>query len=299
MLNEFQYDISVESPKLLEKKWHLDETTGFLLRQVYGETEKFIYHTHDYYELFLTVSGTITHYVNGLTQIMEPGTLAFIRPSDKHLFVYREEKNYAFINLAFDSEIVDGMVNYLSSAADVYGYLTSAFPPVVKLTTLEKQDFMKRIDDFNVVSNEDVTTKKLKIRSFVLDTFINFFINRSDETPSEIPLWLEITKEKMKKPANFVAGIKRMVEISGKSQEHLSRSLKKYYNTTLSEYINELRLSYAYNLIINTNLKITDICYEAGFGNLASFYTLFQKNYGTSPKNFRKMRATVENDFNH
>ena len=290
MSDKIQHDILKKQPKLLEKKWHLDEETGFLLRQVYGETERFVYHTHEYYELFLTVSGTITHYINGVTQTLEPGCLVFIRPCDKHLFVYREEKNYAFINLALDSEITDGMFNYLNPAKDIPEYLTSPLPPTVRLTTAEKQEFMKKIDDFNIVSKEDTTAKKLKIRSFILDVFINYFINRSGEAQSEqIPLWLEVTREKMKKPANFVAGIKRMVEISGKSQEHLSRSLKKYYNITLSEFVNDLRLNYAVNLITNTNLKITDICYESGFGNIASFYTLFQKSYGESPKKFREI----------
>lgn len=288
MSDKTKHDILKKQPKLLEKKWHLDEETGFLLRQVYGETERFVYHTHEYYELFLTVSGTITHCINGVTQTLEPGCLVFIRPDDKHLFVYREEKNYAFINLALDSEITDRMFNYLNPAKDISEYLTSPLPPTVRLTTAEKQEFMKKIDDFNIVSKEDTTAKKLKIRSFILDVFINYFINRSEKTHSEqVPLWLEVTREKMKKPANFVAGIKRMVEISGKSQEHVSRSLKKYYNITLSEFVNDLRLNYAVNLITNTNLKITDICYESGFGNIASFYTLFQKSYGESPKKFR------------
>lgn len=290
MSDKTQHDILKKQPKLLEKKWHLDEETGFLLRQVYGETERFVYHTHEYYELFLTVSGAITHYINGVTQTLEPGCLVFIRPNDKHLFVYREEKNYAFINLALDSEITERMFNYLNPAKDISEYLTSPLPPTVRLTTAEKQEFMKKIDDFNIVSKEDTTAKKLKIRSFILDVFINYFINRSEKTHSDqVPLWLEVTREKMKKPANFVAGIKRMVEISGKSQEHVSRSLKKYYNITLSEFVNDLRLNYAVNLITNTNLKITDICYESGFGNIASFYTLFQKSYGESPKKFREI----------
>ena len=290
MSDKTQHDILKKQPKLLEKKWHLDEETGFLLRQVYGETERFVYHTHEYYELFLTVSGAITHYINGVTQTLEPGCLVFIRPNDKHLFVYREEKNYAFINLALDSEITERMFNYLNPAKDISEYLTSPLPLTVRLTTAEKQEFMKKIDDFNIVSKEDTTAKKLKIRSFILDVFINYFINRSEKTHSDqVPLWLEVTREKMKKPANFVAGIKRMVEISGKSQEHVSRSLKKYYNITLSEFVNDLRLNYAVNLITNTNLKITDICYESGFGNIASFYTLFQKSYGESPKKFREI----------
>lgn len=290
MLQSILHDIDKKEPKLLQKKWHLDENTGFLLRQVYGETERFVYHTHEYYEFFLTVSGTIIHYINGIVQTLEPGCLVFIRPRDRHLFVYHNEENYAFVNLAIDKEIVDGMLSYISTAKDTSEYLTSPLPPTVRLTTVEKQSFLRKIDGFNAVSQDDIQTKKLKIRSFVLDTFINYFLNRSDKSHSEIPLWLEYAYEKMKKPENFVSGIKRMVEISGKSQEYLSRSIKKHFNITLSEFINELRLNYAVNLITNSNLKITDICYESGFGNISSFYTLFQKSYGMSPQKFRKMR---------
>lgn len=269
------------------KEWHTNPETGFLIRRVYGETERFTYHDHDYYEIFLTVSGTIKHYINGKNQSLVPGCLVFIRPSDKHLYVYQNEKNYEFVNVALDPEIIEGMFSYLKNVTDTAEFITSFLPPTARLTVNEVQSFMKKIDSFNAFQQEDIQSKKLKIRTFLLEVFAKHFINNASETKNEVPLWLDITCDKMKKPENFTVGIKRMVELSGKTQEHLARCVKKYFGVTLSEYINDLRLNYAVNLITSTNLKVTDICYEAGFGNISTFYTLFQNKYGVAPKQFR------------
>ena len=85
----------------------------------------------------------------------------------------------------------------------------------------------------------------------------------------------------------FTEGIDAMVRLSGKSYEHLSRSMKKYKNTTISEYINGIRLNHAANLLIYTNLSITDVGLECGYNNISYFLTCFKKKYGLSPKKFR------------
>ena len=277
----------LSEPKHHKKEWHVNLETGFHIRRVYGETERFTFHDHDYFEIFLTISGTIKHYINGQTQYLEPGCLVFIRPSDKHLYVYQNEKNYEFVNITLDPEVIDGLFIYLNPVINTDTFLNKDLPPVVRLADHDMQSFMKKVDAFNTFQQEDILAQKTKIRTFLLDTFVKFFINYENNTQSETPIWLDIVCEQMKKTENFTIGIKRMVELSGKTQEHLARSMQKYYHVTLSEYINDLRLNYAVNLIKNTNLKITDICYEAGFGNISTFYSVFQQKFNISPKKFR------------
>lgn len=87
---------------------------------------------------------------------------------------------------------------------------------------------------------------------------------------------------------NFSEGINAMVRLSGKSYEHLSRSIKKYKNVTLSDFVNNIRLNHAANLLKYTNLSITDIAIECGYNNVSYFPTCFKKKYGLSPKTFRQ-----------
>ena len=171
------------------------------------------------------------------------------------------------------------MLNFIGEAADTDFLIRDDIPPVVRLTSSEMKSFLKKIDYFYTVDNSDIQQMKLRIRSFLTDTFIKYFLKKAPDDQSDLPLWLEETVEKMKRKENFTIGIQRMTEISGKTQEHLARSVKKYYGVTLSEFINELRINYAVNLILNTNLKMTDICYESGFGNISNFYTNFKRIY--------------------
>ena len=51
---------------------------------------------------------------------------------------------------------------------------------------------------------------------------------------------------------------------------------------------NELRLGYAANLLLSSNLSATDICYECGFCNLSWFYNAFEEKFEMSPIEYRK-----------
>ena len=78
--------------------------------------------------------------------------------------------------------------------------------------------------------------------------------------------------------------------LSGKSREHLSRSIKKYMGVSLSSFINELRLHFVANMLKNSNHDIADIVFESGFGDLSWAAELFRKKYGMTMSQYRKNR---------
>ena len=284
-------NMNTDQPKKLLSGNHTNPDTGFLLRHIYGKTERFVLHTHEFYEIFLTVSGNIIHSVNGHTQTLEPGCLVLMRPDDVHRYIYRNEPDYEFVNLAIDAKIIDSVRAFLNEAADTEFLFHDDIPTVVRLTGSEMRSYLKKIEYFYTEDNSDIQQRKLRIRSFLTDVFIRYFLKKNPDEQSDVPLWLEETMDKMKKKENFTMGIQRMTEISGKTQEHLARCVKKHYGVTLSRFVNELRINYAVNLMLNTNLSITDICYESGFGNISNFYTNFRDIYNMSPKEFRKDKS--------
>ena len=90
--------------KLLKSEYHLDWPEGFRCRFITSDTEKEVLHTHEYYEIFLTLTDRTKHSVNGSVEFLRRGTLVFIRPSDVHSYSH-EQSSYSFINLSFSSEI--------------------------------------------------------------------------------------------------------------------------------------------------------------------------------------------------
>ena len=79
-----------------------------------------------------------------------------------------------------------------------------------------------------------------------------------------------------------------MIELSGKTREHLARTMKKHLGQTSTEYINELRLNYIANMLRITRKGITEIILESGFTSISRAAGLFKEKYGLSMRDFRK-----------
>lgn len=65
--------------------------------------------------------------------------------------------------------------------------------------------------------------------------------------------------------------------------------MKKYYGVTVTEFINDLRLNYAANMLKNSNMSILDICYDCGFDNTSYFHRKFKEKYDVTPLKFRNL----------
>lgn len=61
----------------------------------------------------------------------------------------------------------------------------------------------------------------------------------------------------------------------GLSREHLSRTFKKYIGITFSEYLDNVRLYNAYRDLLNSDYSITEIAFNNGYPNVASFTNKF------------------------
>ncbi|MDO6462069.1 AraC family transcriptional regulator [Granulosicoccaceae sp. 1_MG-2023] len=56
------------------------------------------------------------------------------------------------------------------------------------------------------------------------------------------------------------------------------------------EWVNQYRIAAACDALCNTDLSVTQICYEAGFNSKSSFNTAFRKINGCTPTQYRKQK---------
>jgi signal transduction histidine kinase/ligand-binding sensor domain-containing protein/DNA-binding response OmpR family regulator len=72
----------------------------------------------------------------------------------------------------------------------------------------------------------------------------------------------------------------------GMSRVHLHRKLKELTNQSSRNFIRNIRLSQAAQLMHNKDLSISDIAYAVGFSTLSHFSSSFKEFYGMSPKDY-------------
>lgn len=79
----------------------------------------------------------------------------------------------------------------------------------------------------------------------------------------------------------------------GISQNHLIRLFKQHFGKTPLEYTNNIRVKKAMQMISSMDKNIADIALLCGFGSLSTFYVLFKKQVGLTPKEYRKSNSEI------
>lgn len=251
-------------------------------------------HYHDFFEIFLITKGEAVHKINEKEEIIEEGDLVFIRPDDTHHYEKSDDRNCELINLAFPSTTILKLFDYFGDGFHSDKLLNANYPPRIKLSKIEKEILVSRFEKLNTLKRTNKKKIKTELRILLADIFSRYFIYEEESKNKIIPGWLMKLKSEMEKKENFSAGINKMHELCKRTPEHLSRSFKKYFNESPTDYITNLRLNFAANLLSNSDEDITNIAMDCGFENLSHFYHLFKKRFDASPKEFRsKHQKTI------
>ena len=82
--------------------------------------------------------------------------------------------------------------------------------------------------------------------------------------------------------------LSKLALLIGTNKSYLSRYINQELNTNFNDLINEKRVLYAKELLLNENRNLYDICEISGFNSMSSFYRAFKKFAGTTPNTYDK-----------
>lgn len=269
-----KFDFEIEH---LYENGNVDENMGFLCLYVEGKGRKTRFHEHEFYEFFIALN-SVRHYINGKYDELERGDVVFIKPSDIHGIIYDDREKNDIINFSFSKEIMGKLIGYLDVSQTALDNMENNR---IRLNETETLSMIKKLK--SVMNNENNVT----YGRIILFEMLTKFLGRR-EIENNIPKWFEDMCAQMKKKENFAEGAECMVRLSGKSREYISRCMRKYLNISVTEFLNDLRLSYVASGLISTDAGITELCYEAGFYSTSWFNKIFFKKYGLTPKEMRQ-----------
>lgn len=259
------------------------------------------WHWHYEFQLTYVVRGTISVFFNQQTIDLHEGQGIYINPEVLHMIRDRYDSDAMFISLDVSPKLLTSFPNSVFERSYVKPVFCSSAADAVILDP--GVSWQKKILDEAMRIEQDY-----KSRSFGWELAVS---------SSLYAIWKELVCHLHEGLAEHDAPTadgarmrrnQRIKEILSYIREHFTekitldeiakhlhlstneccRFFKKNMNCTLFEYITEYRLSKSMELLEHTDLPVSQIAYESGFGSSSYFIEKFRKNVGMTPAAFRK-----------
>lgn len=135
---------------------------------------------------------------------------------------------------------------------------------------------------------------ELIIQSLTTQIAISLMRTQSGDYHSPVTLINYSEKQNIKRAADYInanfssdLSLSKIAEIACLSPFHFIRAFKKETGKTPFEYLLEVKLEKAKNLLKIKDKPISEICYDCGFSNPSHFADIFTKKIGMSPSRYR------------
>ncbi|EGT3587595.1 transcriptional regulator ChbR [Proteus mirabilis] len=251
---------------------------------IYNKTESVSgLHQHDYYEFTIVLTGRYYQEINGKKVLLERGDFVFIPIGSHHQSFYdfgvTRILNVGISKAFFDKHYLPLLPAYFV-ASQVYALkneFLSYIESVISSLNFRHTEFNEFIEivTFNVVN---------RLRHY-----------RDDRIEDDIPLWLKDVIDGMHDKSRFGENaLANMVQLSGKSQEYLTRATRRYYDKTPMQIIHDIRINFAKKQLEITNYSVTDIAFDAGYSSPSLFIKTFKKITSLTPNSYRKNLYSIK-----
>lgn len=240
-------------------------------------------HWHEYCEIELILEGKMIHHLNNSSSILEAGNIYLLTPADFHKIEPLEP--IRLMNIAFKESLI----------------------PTEFLNV-----FMGKRQAINIQLSQDTFEYLTVITEKLLEEFRRERIHRTcyiksllnclfAEISYAYPVSNEINTDHMSDPirralmyiyCNFRdnPSLHNVAEVSGLCDNYFSETFHKATGEKFNRFLNNVKLQYAYDMLINTDNPITEICFSSGFNSMTHFQREFKAKYLFSPFEVRKQK---------
>lgn len=240
-------------------------------------------HSHDSYEFFMP-SKDINCLLNNSTFIAIKDHILSLNPGQSHGFP-EQVKSIHFISIIINKRYFNNILASLGKEQVTFG--NECIPKGESIDTfirlfIEEAKFRK--------FGYEIILEKLAIQ--IILTLLRLTNHNLEGVSNKISKYkknviekaIEIIKEKY----DTSISIDELAAEFGLHPHYFIRLFKSVTGKTPYEFILDLKIEKAMELLLIKHMKITDVCFFCGFTNQSHFSSVFRKKVGLSPSEYRK-----------
>lgn len=245
------------------------------------------YHSHDVYEIVYMTEGALDHIVNSVNMPLTFGDIVFLRPKDNHSF-NRSRYEGAHRDVVVEKQFFENMCNFFNSNL-LHMYCSPQYPIKLHLSETQLVRFEKLFKELTEISPIDKNSRLTFIK-FILAEILSLFYrqNYDNYLTNDYPPLVNQILERLNVSLLYKAGLPIILAPFNYDKSYMCRLFKKHLGVTMTQYLNERRLSYIATQLKTTKKSVSVLCQETGFSSTAYLNKIFLAKYGMSPLKYRK-----------
>jgi AraC-like DNA-binding protein len=255
----------------------------WLAENLYHQDASLKEHAHrDYYQIYYAAEGRGDFVINGDPCPLEENMLIFAHPGVKH----------GIKPVSGGKTIKTLEVKFVIFNNDLAAELQNI--PHVYRGNADLRNLLYQV--FNEGIKKDLYYDKTAIHFF--SAFLYKLIRQHknfDNNPEDIT-FRQKPAAKIKEYLNLHyqedISLDRLAEVIGYTKNYLCRIFRENTGITINEYLSDVRISRAADLLASTDMEIAEVSKAAGYTNIFHFIKKFKKIIGIPPGGYRKKTLT-------
>ncbi|MGO4707755.1 AraC family transcriptional regulator [Chryseobacterium sp. 2TAF14] len=277
----------MKKPKYYPSK----SSESFSFDHVHTEFDKQVpLHQQETWELAYIVTGSGTRIIGDITENFSHGEVILIPPDIPHCWsfdknIHDRDGKIENICVFFKSQFVDDLRNFypesgeslikieeIKNALSFYGETQKKLQELLKL--MSKQNVMERLSTFILILDQISSSESTNI--------VGYLKGKNNENKLlEIHMFV-LNQHHRNIPLDEVA------QIAGMPKSTFCLFFKKMTGKSFVTYLIEFRIESSCQMLIKTQMSVSEICMAAGFNDIPYFNRIFKKIKGITPTEFRK-----------
>lgn len=239
-------------------------------------------HLHTHIEILYVIDGVIEVTIGSNKKILKKGEFSIAFPNRIHSYYTEKDTTNKLILSLLPVEMSGDYMNTLLKQHPTNPFISC------KILHKDIPYAMNSLLEFhnNPVDINVITAYFQLILSRVMP-LMELKPNKDSQPPDRTAKLITYLTENFTEPIS----LSKLATQFGVSKYSISRIFSEKLHTSLSQYINTLRVNYAKTLLQRTDEDILSISFTCGFENSRTFNREFLKICGCTPREYRKINA--------
>lgn len=247
-------------------------------------------HFHDFYEIFYLLEGERRYFINHTIFDVQPFDVILVNKGDVHLSQSLTPVKYARCLITFSDDFLDELGPEFDKAFLMKVFENKKFHVPESMQNSVNM-LIHRAE--NKLHNDDIYsqyTAKLNLLELLVT-----FNKLSSKSSSPMMDNFSVYEDRIQDVCHYICNyyneqitLDQMARIAYMSPTYFSKKFKKVTGFGFKEYLNNIRIKMATNMLTETQYSITEIAAYCGYHDSNYFGDVFKKLTGVSPNKYRK-----------